>query len=98
MGGGLIVNINSPYLPTTVKPMKLYTRFHQVCTEGFLKDTSDGKPIGTGVEIIDVHPGGIQTNMTRDRKGFESMMSPEDVTLGSSILSIVTVVTSMKLY
>ena len=31
------------------------------------------------MEIIDVHPGGIQTNMTRDRKGFETMMSPEDV-------------------
>ena len=39
------------------------------------------EPIGTGVEIIDVHPGGIQTNMTRDRKGFETMMRPEDVIL-----------------
>jgi short-subunit dehydrogenase len=35
--------------------------------------------IGTGVEIIDVHPGGIQTRMTEDRPGFDSMMSREDV-------------------
>ena len=32
------------------------------------------------MEIIDVHPGGIQTNMTQGRMGFHSMMSiTEDV-------------------
>ena len=44
--------------------------------------------IGTGVEIIDVHPGGIQTNMTKDRNGYDSMMSREDV--ASQIVDMVS--------
>ena len=31
------------------------------------------------MEIIDVHPGGIQTSMTQGRNGYDSMMSREEV-------------------
>ena len=77
MGGGLIVNINSLAFqqPSANETIYCATKF---ALKGFSK-ALQMEAIGTGVEIIDVHPGGIQTNMTRDRKGFETMMRPEDV-------------------
>ena len=77
MGGGLIVNINSLAFqqPSANETIYCATKF---ALKGFSK-ALQMEAIGTGVEIIDVHPGGIQTNMTRDRKGFQSMMSPVDV-------------------
>lgn len=77
MGGGLIVNINSLAYqqPSANETIYCATKF---ALKGFSK-ALQMEAIGTGVEIIDVHPGGIQTNMTKDRKGFESMMRPEDV-------------------
>ena len=77
MKGGLIVNINSLAYqqPSANETIYCATKF---ALKGFSK-ALQMEAIGTGVEIIDVHPGGIQTNMTRDRKGFQSMMSPVDV-------------------
>lgn len=77
MKGGLIVNINSLAYqqPSANETIYCATKF---ALKGFSK-ALQMEAIGTGVEIIDVHPGGIQTNMTRDRKGFETMMRPEDV-------------------
>ena len=77
MGGGLIVNINSLAFqqPSANETIYCATKF---ALKGFSK-ALQMEAIGTGVEIIDVHPGGIQTNMTQGRKGFDSMMRPEDV-------------------
>ena len=77
MKGGLIVNINSLAYqqPSANETIYCATKF---ALKGFSK-ALQMEAIGTGVEIIDVHPGGIQTNMTQDRKGFETMMRPEDV-------------------
>ena len=77
MKSGLIININSLSYQQPSKNETIYcaTKF---ALKGFSK-ALQMEAIGTGVEIIDVHPGGIQTNMTRDRKGFETMMRPEDV-------------------
>ena len=72
MKGGLIVNINSLAYqqPSANETIYCATKF---ALKGFSK-ALQMEAIGSGVEIIDVHPGGIQTNMTRDRKGFETMM------------------------
>ena len=77
MKGGLIININSLAYqqPSANETIYCATKF---ALKGFSK-ALQMEAIGTGVEIIDVHPGGIQTNMTKDRNGFESMMRPEDV-------------------
>ena len=77
MKGGLIVNINSLAYqqPSANETIYCATKF---ALKGFSK-ALQMEAIGTGVEIIDVHPGGIQTNMTLDRKGRDSMMRREDV-------------------
>lgn len=77
MESGLIININSLSYQQPSKNETIYcaTKF---ALKGFSK-ALQMEAIGTGVEIIDVHPGGIQTNMTQGRNGFDSMMSREDV-------------------
>ena len=77
MKKGLIININSLAYqqPSANETIYCATKF---ALKGFSK-ALQMEAIGTGVEIIDVHPGGIQTNMTQGRKGFENMMRPEDV-------------------
>ena len=77
MKGGLIININSLAYqqPSANETIYCATKF---ALKGFSKALQI-EAIGTGVEIIDVHPGGIQTNMTEGRKGYEGMMRREDV-------------------
>ena len=77
MKKGLIININSLAYqqPSGNETIYCATKF---ALKGFSK-ALQMEAIGTGVEIIDVHPGGIQTRMTEDRPGFDSMMSREDV-------------------
>ena len=77
MKKGLIININSLAYqqPSANETIYCATKF---ALKGFSK-ALQMEAIGTGVEIIDVHPGGIQTRMTEDRPGFDSMMSREDV-------------------
>ena len=77
MRKGLIININSLSYQQPAANETIYcaTKF---ALKGFSK-ALQMEAIGTGVEIIDVHPGGIQTRMTEDRKGFDTMMSREDV-------------------
>ena len=77
MGGGLIVNINSLAYqqPSANETIYCATKF---ALKGFSK-ALQMEAIGTGVEIIDVHPGGIQTSMTQGRNGYDSMMSREEV-------------------
>jgi|TARA_B100000900_G_scaffold296551_1_gene255139 short-subunit dehydrogenase len=77
MKKGLIININSLAYqqPSGNETIYCATKF---ALKGFSK-ALQMEAIGTGVEIIDVHPGGIQTRMTEDRPGFDTMMSREDV-------------------
>ena len=77
MGEGLIININSLAYqqPSANETIYCATKF---ALKGFSK-ALQMEAIGTGVEIIDVHPGGIQTSMTQGRNGYDSMMSREEV-------------------
>ena len=77
MGGGLIVNINSLAFqqPSANETIYCATKF---ALKGFSKALQI-EAIGTGVEIIDVHPGGIKTRMTENRNGFDTMMNREEV-------------------
>ena len=77
MKKGLIININSLSYqqPSANETIYCATKF---ALKGFSK-ALQMEAIGTGVEIIDVHPGGIQTRMTENRDGFDTMMSREDV-------------------
>lgn len=86
MRSGLIININSLSYqqPSANETIYCATKF---ALKGFSK-ALQMEAIGTGVEIIDVHPGGIQTNMTKDRNGYDSMMSREDV--ASQIVDMVS--------
>jgi len=74
---GLIININSL---ATIHPGKNETIYcaSKWAIKGFSKSLQI-EAIGTGVEIIDVHPGGIQTRMTKDRDNFDSLMNVSDV-------------------
>jgi len=77
MGGGLIININSLAYqqPSANETIYCATKF---ALKGFSK-ALQMEAIGTGVEIIDVHPGGIQTGMTSGRPNYDSLMTREDV-------------------
>ena len=35
--------------------------------------------MGTGIEILDVYPGAMQTRMTKDRGNYNSLMKVEEV-------------------
>lgn len=77
MKRGLIININSLSYQQPAANETIYcaTKF---ALKGFSK-ALQMEAIGTGVEIIDVHPGGIKTRMTEDRPGYDSMMQREEV-------------------
>ena len=77
MKRGLIININSLSYqqPSANETIYCATKF---ALKGFSK-ALQMEAIGTGVEIIDVHPGGIKTRMTEDRPGRDSMMNREEV-------------------
>jgi short-subunit dehydrogenase len=77
MKSGLIININSLAYqqPSANETIYCATKF---ALKGFSK-ALQMEAIGTGVEIIDVHPGGIQTGMTSGRPNYDSLMKREDV-------------------
>jgi len=53
---------------------------------GFSKALQAGA-VGTGVEIVDVYPGGIQTRMTEDRDNYDTLMDANEV--ANQILDLV---------
>ena len=76
-GQGLIININSlsGIFPSKNESIYSATKF---ALKGFSKSLQI-EAIGTGVEIIDVYPGAIQTRMTESRPNYDSLMRVDEV-------------------
>ena len=76
-GQGLIININSlsGIYPSKNETIYSATKF---ALKGFSKSLQL-EAIGTGVEIIDVYPGAIQTRMTESRPNYDSLMRADEV-------------------
>lgn len=76
-GQGLIININSlsGIYPSKNETIYSATKF---ALKGFSKSLQI-EAIGTGVEIIDVYPGAIQTRMTESRPNYDSLMRADEV-------------------
>lgn len=77
MKSGLIININSLAFQQPSKNETVYAA-SKYALKGFSK-ALQMEAIGTGVDIIDVHPGGIQTRMTQSRDNYNSMMDVDEV-------------------
>lgn len=76
-GQGLIINVNSlsGIYPSKNESIYSATKF---ALKGFSKSLQL-EAIGTGVEIIDVYPGAIQTRMTESRPNYDSLMRADEV-------------------
>lgn len=74
---GLIININSlaGIYPSKNESIYCASKF---ALKGFSKSLQI-EAIGTGVEIVDVYPGAIQTRMTESRPNYESLMKVDEV-------------------
>lgn len=74
---GLIININSlaGIYPSKNESIYCATKF---ALKGFSKSLQI-EAIGTGVEIVDVYPGAIQTRMTESRNNYDSLMKVDEV-------------------
>ena len=75
--GGLIININSLCVEHPNKDESIYCA-SKFALQGFSKALQAGA-VGTGVEIVDVYPGGIQTGVTADRDNYHTLMRPREV-------------------
>lgn len=76
-GQGLIININSlsGIFPSKNESIYSATKF---ALKGFSKSLQI-EAIGTGVEIIDVYPGAIQTRITESRPNYDTLMRADEV-------------------
>lgn len=74
---GLIVNINSlaGKYPSSGESIYCATKFG---LSGFSKSLQM-EAVGTGIEIMDVYSGGIQTKMTLGRSNYDSLMDVDEV-------------------
>lgn len=74
---GLIININSlsGIYPSKNETIYSATKFG---LKGFSKSLQI-EAIGTGVEIVDVYPGAIQTRMTENRPNYDTLMRSDEV-------------------
>ena len=83
---GLIININSlaGIYPSKNESIYCATKF---ALKGFSKSLQL-EAIGTGVEIIDVYPGGMQTRMTANRNNYNSLMKVEEI--AEQIISLIS--------
>ena len=83
---GLIININSlaGIYPSKNESIYCATKF---ALKGFSKSLQI-EAIGTGVEIIDVYPGGMQTRMTANRNNYNSLMKVEEI--AEQIISLIS--------
>jgi len=75
--GGLIININSLSVDHPNIDESIYCA-SKYALMGFSKSLQAGS-VGTGVEIVDVYPGGIQTRMTEDRDNYDTLMDVDEV-------------------
>ena len=82
---GLIININSlaGIYPSKNESIYCATKF---ALRGFSKSLQI-EAIGTGVEIIDIYPGGMQTRMTATRNNYNSLMKVEEI--AEQIISLI---------
>lgn len=74
---GLIININSlaGKYPSSGESIYCATKFG---LSGFSKSLQM-EAVGTGIEIMDVYSGGIQTKMTLGRSNYDSLMDVDEV-------------------
>ena len=75
--GGLIININSLSGIYPAKNESVYSA-SKFGLKGFSKSLQL-EAIGTGVEVLDVYPGAIQTRMTEDRQNYQTLMKSDEV-------------------
>jgi short-subunit dehydrogenase len=74
---GLIININSLAGKTPAANESVYCA-SKFGLYGFSKSIQL-EAIGTGIKIVDLHPGAIKTRMTKDRKNYDSLIDPNDI-------------------
>lgn len=84
--GGLIININSLSGIYPAKNESVYSA-SKFGLKGFSKSLQL-EAIGTGVEVLDVYPGAIQTRMTEDRQNYQTLMKSDEV--ASQILDLIS--------
>ena len=74
---GMIININSHagLFPSSQETIYCASKFG---LKGFSKSLQI-EAVGTGIEILDVYPGAMQTRMTKDRGNYNSLMKVEEV-------------------
>ena len=84
--GGLIININSLSGIYPAKNESVYSA-SKFGLKGFSKSLQL-EAIGTGVEVLDVYPGAIQTRMTEERPNYQTLMKSDEV--ASQILDLIS--------
>jgi short-subunit dehydrogenase len=85
-GRGTIVNINSLAGITPSANETVYAAAKHGF-RGFSKSLQL-EAIGTGIEIIDVFPGAMKTQMTKDRPNHDQLMDPAEV--ADTVLDMIT--------
>jgi short-subunit dehydrogenase len=83
---GLIININSLSGIYPAKNESIYSA-SKFGLKGFSKSLQL-EAIGTGVEVLDVYPGAIQTRMTESRPNYSTLMDSNEV--ASQILDLIS--------
>lgn len=83
---GLIININSLSGIYPAKNESVYSA-SKFGLKGFSKSLQL-EAIGTGVEVLDVYPGAIQTRMTEERPNYQTLMKSDEV--ASQILDLIS--------
>ena len=83
---GLIININSLSGIYPAKNECVYSA-SKFGLKGFSKSLQL-EAIGTGVEVLDVYPGAIQTRMTEDRPNYQTLMKSDEI--ASQILDLIS--------
>ena len=84
--GGLIININSLSGIYPAKNESVYSA-SKFGLKAFSKSLQL-EAIGTGVEVLDVYPGAIQTRMTEERPNYQALMKSDEV--ASQILDLIS--------
>lgn len=84
--GGLIININSLSGIYPAKNESVYSA-SKFGLKAFSKSLQL-EAIGTGVEVLDVYPGAIQTRMTEERPNYQTLMKSDEV--ASQILDLIS--------
>lgn len=83
---GLIININSLSGIYPAKNESVYSA-SKFGLKGFSKSLQL-EAIGTGVEVLDVYPGAIQTRMTEERPNYQTLMKSDEI--ASQILDLIS--------